>query len=214
MPQPFADVGVHLTHPPGTATRYLSGLKIMSAPLPAGQRTMRRGMPVTTEDRCVADCLRHLTTVDGVVIADAALHRDPDLREAIAFMLGSTAGWPYSGRALRSWALVDGRRESPAESWSYVAMARQGLPVPEPQVSIYGPGGRFIARVDAWWDEVAVVGEADGRVKYGIGTDLDLESARRALEKEKHREDELRRGRRPRGALGDARPARRGPLGA
>ena len=193
LPLPFAEVPVHLTHLPGSSTRYLRGLELMAAPLPVRQRTRGRGLPVTTEDRCVADCLRHLDAVDGVAIADAALHRRPHLRADVAAILEATTGWPFAAHGRTSWAMVDGRRESPAESWSYVAMARRQLPQPEPQARIYDERRRFVARVDAWWDDVAVVGEVDGRVKYGIGTDLDPEAARLALENEKIREDALRR---------------------
>ncbi|HZI97682.1 MAG TPA: hypothetical protein VFD41_09180 [Actinomycetales bacterium] len=128
-----------------------------------------------------------------MAIADAALRRTPHLRAAVAAALGSMGGWPYAGRANQSWSLVDGRRESPAESWSYVVMHRQGLPVAEPQALVYDENGKFVARVDAWWDEWAVVGEVDGRVKYDVAPGEDPAAAGRRLMKEKEREDALRR---------------------
>lgn len=193
LPMPFADVPVMLTHPPGTATRYRRELEVMVASLRSQDRTHRRGLPVTTEARCVADCLRHLGTVDGVAVADAALRRTPQLRAAVAAVLDSMSGWPYVEHARDAWPLVDGRRESPAESWSYVAMDRQGLPPAEPQARIYDERGVLVARVDAWWDDVAVVGEVDGLVKYQVAPGEDREAARRRLVSEKQREDALRR---------------------
>lgn len=193
LPMPFADVPVMLTHPPGTATQYLRGLEIMAATLVEEQRSIRAGLPSTTEARAVADCLRRLSTVDGVVVADAALHRTPRLRPVVESVLSSMAGWPYAEHGGSSWRLVDGRRESPAESLSYVAMHRQELPIPEPQALVYDEGGRFVARVDAWWDDCAVVGEVDGRVKYEVKEGEDADAARRRLVTEKKREDALRR---------------------
>ena len=100
--------------------------------------------------------------------------------------------WPGYGDAARYWSLTDGRRESPAESWSYVAMSRQNVPMPEPQVVIHDQNGRPVARVDAWWEEEAVAGEVDGLVKYDLGLDGNPAQARRALVEEKRREDALR----------------------
>lgn len=193
LPLPFAPTPVWLTHPPGRCTRYEKGLAVLAASLPPQHIRQVSGVPVTTVARTVADCLRHLTSVDGVAVADAALHHGLVLRQTVSTVLTETSGWPLADKGAASWLLVDGRRESPAESWSYVAMARQQLPMPEPQALVYDEHRRFVARVDAWWDDVAVVGEVDGRVKYGIGTDLDPEAARLALESEKLREDALRR---------------------
>ena len=193
LPMPFTDVPVVLTHPPGTATRYLRGLEIMAASVDEEHRTRRRGLAVTSEARSVADCLRHLGTIDAVAVADAAVRRTPQLRPVIAAVLESMRAWPYSEHARDSWHHVDGRRESPAESWSYAAMLRQRLPLPEPQVLVYDERGVFVARVDAWWDEWAVVGEVDGLVKYQTAPGADRRAAGRRLVKEKRREDALRR---------------------
>jgi hypothetical protein len=105
------------------------------------------------------------------------------------------------------------RRESPSESWSYVAMDRQGLPMPEPQVTVGDERGRPIGRVDGWWATFAAIAEVDGAVKYGIGTDLAPDDARRALYLEKQRERGEAVGcRRSRPARGDAAGARTGRM--
>ena len=83
----------------------------------------------------------------------------------------------------RSAALIDGRRESPLESWSAVRFAEWGLPSPEWQVDIHDDIGHFVGRVDAWWPEQRVAGEADGLAKY---------TEREVLVAEKRREDRLR----------------------
>jgi hypothetical protein len=61
---------------------------------------------------------------------------------------------------------ADGRNESPLESISRLGMVAAGLPAPEPQVEIW-IDGRFAGRVDFYWDEFGVIGEADGWEKYG-----------------------------------------------
>ena len=49
-------------------------------------------------------------------------------------------------------------------------MRELGLPAPELQHDLCDRG-RFVARLDFWWPEHGVVGEFDGRSKYGIDVD-------------------------------------------
>jgi hypothetical protein len=43
----------------------------------------------------------------------------------------------------------------------------EGLPAPELQHEILGPGGRVLARVDFCWEGKRTIGEYDGKIKYG-----------------------------------------------
>ena len=63
--------------------------------------------------------------------------------------------------------LLDLRSESAGESMSRVRLIEEGLPRPELQYEIFGPGGGLLARVDFYWDEHKTVGEFDGKIKYG-----------------------------------------------
>lgn len=193
FPQPFAPSPVWLTTPSGQSTRYLHGLRVMSASLPAHHVTWAHGMPATSQARTVADCLRHLNEVDALAIADSAAHSRAVTVADVAAVLDRCENWPFVARGRDRLQWVDGRHESPAESWSYVVMRRQALPLPEPQARIYDEVGRFVARVDGWWDECAAVGEVDGLVKYAPMPDEDPEAARERLVTEKVREDALRR---------------------
>lgn len=192
LPLPWAPTPVWGTVPPSLPTRYGPGTAVMSASLPLEDRRELARCGVTSVARTVADCLRHLSAVDAVSIADAAQHRWPFITPSVQKVLERCQTWPGYGDAARYWSLTDGRRESPAESWSYVAMWRQRVPLPEPQVTILDQNGREIARVDGWWDGEAVVGEVDGRVKYDVAPGTDPAEARRALVREKRREDALR----------------------
>ena len=123
----------------------------------------------TAPARTMADLLRHLPVPDSVAIADATLRAgqlDPD---RLARVLREQGAWPYATRAASAAALVDPRRESWLESYSFCVFALAGLPMPEPQVTILDRQGRFVARLDGWWDDVAVALEADGRGKYLAG---------------------------------------------
>ena len=75
--------------------------------------------------------------------------------------------WPGIRAARRVVEFLDVRSESPGESASRVRLVEEGLPRPELQHEIFGPDGRFIARVDFYWKDHKTVGEYDGKIKYG-----------------------------------------------
>jgi len=73
--------------------------------------------------------------------------------------------------------LVDARLETALESTSWGRFADAGVPMPVPQVWLQGASGCWY-RVDFWWEEFAIIGEADGMVKYRSAEDLAREKAR------------------------------------
>lgn len=178
-----------LTSPSGTGpTRGRADLVVQVAGL--GERDvveLRRdvgghalSLRCTTAARTLADLLRHLPVPDSVAIADDALRRGEVDASRVAAVLRQQQAWPYAARSAAAMALIDPRRETWLESYSFVQLAQAGLPLPEPQVCVHDERGRFVGRVDGWWDDVAVALEPDGRGKYLIGLgDLpaDLEHA-------------------------------------
>jgi len=85
--------------------------------------------------------------------------------------------------------LLDGRSESPGESLSRVTIRQLGLPVPELQYVNVIDGNEY--RSDFAWIDRRVLGEFDGKVKYG-----ELlrpgESAEDVVMREKRRDASLR----------------------
>lgn len=61
---------------------------------------------------------------------------------------------------------VDPRAESPLESWSRGYMVVYGLPMPLLQHTLVGADGMSY-RVDFYWPDARLIGEADGLAKYG-----------------------------------------------
>lgn len=138
---------------------------------------------VTTPARTVADLARTLPRADAVAAGDAALRAGLATTQEIQdIILGM-----YHVRGCRTAQEVvplwDPRRETALESWSALRFWEWGLPDPTPQVEFFDEEG-FIGRVDFFWEEYGVIGEADGRVKYDEPG---------ALYAEKRREDRLRR---------------------
>jgi hypothetical protein len=75
--------------------------------------------------------------------------------------------WLGTRQARRAVALVDPRSESAGESVSRVRLHEDGLPMPDPQPDIFDEDGQFVARVDFCWRKQRIIGEFDGKIKYG-----------------------------------------------
>ncbi|HET7302931.1 MAG TPA: hypothetical protein VFJ12_00100 [Segeticoccus sp.] len=161
------------------STRHYPRLLVQVASTGDRERTVRHvsvaghrePVRMTTAARTVADNLRHLHTPDGVALADAALRRELTSHEAVSAALDRQSDWPYAERGHLAARLVDPRRETWLESHSFVRLHLLGLPMPEPQVVIRDGKGEPVARVDGWFDDCALVLEADGREKYFLGED-------------------------------------------
>jgi hypothetical protein len=151
----------------GATTHFDPLLRQQVAALPPTHLTRLHGWPVTSAARTVADCLRHLAPEPSVAIADAALHCALVTPEAVAAVVTWQRSWPLAARARAALDLVDARRESALESRSAVVMHRCGIPAPCCQVDVRDESGRFLGRTDFAWPEFGVLGEADGRRKYG-----------------------------------------------
>jgi hypothetical protein len=157
---------------------------------------------LTSAARTVADCLRHQLLPDGVAIGDHALRIGATTWPRVQRVLERQREWPYSARGHRAIALLDPRRESWLESFSFTILHLHGVPLPQPQVTVYDAKGRFVGRLDGWLDDEAVALEADGRAKYLLDdhapADLDVAATevarrvRRAMRAERERELRLR----------------------
>lgn len=114
------------------------------------------GVAVTPLARTLADVARTVPLLESVPVLDAGLRsgvpRDHVLRE-----LGAPA--PGHGRARHALDRADGRAESPLESRLRLLLVEAGLP-PDDVQHVIRERGRFVARVDLWYDGVVV--EADG----------------------------------------------------
>lgn len=180
-----------------TMTRRSSGhassghvLKVHDSRLGEDEVVTVEGMPVTSLARTTFDLTRSLDHLDAVAVADAALRAGLS-RGALIDTAERWRGFHGRTRAILAADFADPRAESPAESISRLQFARHGIPEPELQFTIVGADGAFVARTDFGWPEFGLVGEVDGRAKYG-----DLlrpgETAEMAVMNEKRREDRIR----------------------
>lgn len=167
---------------PDAVARRRGDYEVLTAALPPGHRTGRWGVPLTSAARTVVDLARTSTFAEAVVVADSALRQRLCTVDALREVVGDCARWPGIERARRTVEFADGKSESVLESLSRVAMHEQGIAPPRTQAVI------GTARVDFLWEDVRVVGEADGLSKYqsdGVRSTLDVVRA------EKRREERL-----------------------
>jgi hypothetical protein len=129
----------------------------------------------------------------GVVTADSALHRSPEIKESLDALHDRFALFPGSVKARTAMRLADGRSDSPGESVTRVQFYRYGIPMPELQFQVIGSRNQLIGIADFYWDHFRHLGEFDGKVKYQ-GLLRPEESASDCVIREKRREDAMRAG--------------------
>jgi hypothetical protein len=182
---------VHVTRrPPGWHDRSRT-LCVHVARLRDDEVLQLAGMAVTDPVRTALDLARSQPFEVAVVVLDGALRRGLITPDSLADRAFDIAGTRGSRAAARAVAFADGRSESVGESRSRVLLQRLGLPRPVLQREIATSAGRFIGRADFAWERQRVVGEFDGRVKYGRFR-RPGEDAGDAVFREKRREDAIR----------------------
>jgi hypothetical protein len=166
------------------------GYLVARAGLPPGDVVPWLTFGATSVARTLVDCAREWPLLSAVVAMDAALNSRRVRRAELLGAVHSARHRAGASDAARACGLSDGRSESPLETEGRLALLAAGLPAPELQVELHDNSRRFLARVDAWYEDAAVAIEFDGRVKY-----LDPREGRSAGEvlwQEKRREDQVR----------------------
>ncbi len=150
----------------------LPGVRALRSALPAHHIGEIDGVRLTTPPRTVFDLARTSAFRAGVVSADSALHRSMTSVRELVGIADDCPRWPGRRRALAVIEFAEPLCESPLESVSRVLFRDSDLPMPRPQV-VLGDADGAIGRVDFFWEEYGVIGEADGRVKYASILDDD-----------------------------------------
>ena len=166
-------------------------LRVRNTALLREHITELEGLPVTTLERTICDVARLSPFEWGVAGADGRLGASADVAE-LHRILRLHPRLQRVSVAKRAIAVADGRAESPAESLSRVQMMRWNVPAPVLQYEVIDENGVLVARTDFGWPELGLVGEVDGKAKYGRLLKPG-EKAEDAVMREKRREQEIRR---------------------
>ena len=136
------------------------------------------GLRHTTPLRTAWDLAALETTATAVGVLDALVRSGRIVAADLARLLQEGAGRWGSRRVRRAFGLVDGRSESPPESWVRVACALGGLPAPVPQYDVVQDGA-WLARVDLAWPEARLIVEYEGAYHFD-GVQIDRDDVRLA----------------------------------
>ena len=158
---------VHVTRRPPSSSEAGKHLRCHVAGLPDDDVVTVDGMPVTGPVRTALDLTRTIELEPAVVALDAALRLQLVRQNDLDGRLSDLAGRPGSRTAGRAVRLADGRSESVGESRSRVLLHRLGLAPSTLQPPVRTASGRILGRADFGWEQERVLGEFDGRVKYG-----------------------------------------------
>jgi hypothetical protein len=182
---------VHVTRPQPANGGRSGSLLCHTAALPDDDIAVVGDIPITTPARTIADLARMLPFEQAVVAADGALHRKLMTAAQLLDAAKAISGAPGSRAALRVARFASGLSESVGESRSRVMMYVAALPPPVLQLNVHDIWGRMLGRSDYSWHGGRLLGEFDGKIKYGRLLKPG-ESPGDAVFKEKLREDALR----------------------
>jgi very-short-patch-repair endonuclease len=146
--------------PAGSLRAQRSGMHV-SFGLDPADRVRRKGFPVTSLARTVADLAGTLPLDDLICLVDRALALGwtPD---------GNRLSRRKQARLREALRLADGRSESPLETKLRLLLVRAGLPPEALQLRLFTKDGVCFARVDFAWPSCRLVVEADGRDVHSL----------------------------------------------
>lgn len=122
----------------------------------------------------MADLARTGTFARGLIAADHTLRENLASRTALQDQADILAHLPGANRSLLVAHHADPDAESPGESLCRARFLLLHAPMPTLQAPVFINGRHY--RVDFLWEELGIVGEFDGALKYG-GTAQDSSEA-------------------------------------
>jgi hypothetical protein len=149
------------------------------------------GVALTTPARAALECATLLDAERSLVVLDSGLRQQLFTPAQLASRAEVMGSWPGSLGFQVVTRLADGRSGSVGESRCRYLFWRCGLPAPELQYEVHDELG-LVGICDFAWPEHGLIGEFDGKVKYGALL-RDGETPSDAVFREKQREDRLRR---------------------
>jgi hypothetical protein len=177
---------VPLVVPSGSNLRRSPTIEVRRERLGPGETTAVRGVPVTSPERAAFDAARRaLDLRAAVVVLDMALASGVIRQAGFTVYARSKRGWAGCTLVQQALPLVDDRSMSPAETLlRLIWQLDGGFPRPRCNWPVADESGRFIARPDLLSEQLAVVGEFDGRLHRSRGRhrdDLRRDDAFRAV---------------------------------
>lgn len=136
----------------GTPVRWIDGVRVVD--------------PVSALAQTLPALARH----HAVAVLDSSLHRGLVTEDALPDVRSACRGRRGAGRLRPWWDLVDGRAQSPLETWARLQCHDAGVAPHDLQIPVRTASGRIIACGDLGWvlaDGRLLVVEIDGAAPHG-----------------------------------------------
>jgi hypothetical protein len=158
---------VHVTREPPASSEVGRHLHCHVARLRGDDVVTVGGVAVTSRLRTALDLARTLPFEPAVATLDACLFRRRLQAAELIARAEELGRLPGARSALRAVRFADSRSESVGESRSRVLLHRLGLMPSRLQLEVRSAEGLDLGRADFAWEDARLLGEFDGRVKYG-----------------------------------------------
>lgn len=183
---------VHVTRMDGGAGRSESGVKHHEGLCLDDDVLERDGYLVAKPVRAALEAASLVPAEPAVSLLDSGLHRGAFTTEELDEGFETVRHWPDTLHLQFAVRFADGRAESVGESRSRYLCYAHGLPAPDLQFHVYDERGSLVGITDMVWKTHRLLGEFDGKVKYGRLLKPG-EAPGDAVFREKVREDTIRR---------------------
>jgi len=150
------------------------------------------GVPILDPTSCALGAASLTSVQAGLPILDSLLQLELADEATLWSTFQNRKGWPRTRRLHITVRLARAGAESLGESLGRHLMWAQHLPEPQLQFKVYDEHGHLVGVTDFAWPEYGLLGEFDGRVKYGRLLKPGQEPGE-VVFLEKEREDLLRR---------------------
>lgn len=182
---------VHVTRLDGGAGRTEAGVQHHEGVCLSDDLVPREGYLATTPARAAVEAGLGRSAEAALVTFDDGLHQGLFDRADLDRVFGIMSFWPEARPLQVAVRMADGAAESVGESRARYLCYAHGLPAPELQFHVYDAHGVLVGITDMVWRAHRLLGEFDGRVKYGRLLRPGEEPGD-AVFREKVREDALR----------------------
>lgn len=149
------------------------------------------GELVLRPQRCLLEAASRVSSEAGLCLLDSGLRAGVVSGTQLAATYAVLEHWPFMHHVEPLIAMADGRSGSVGESRGRWLFHATGLPRPILQYEVRRPDGSVAGISDWYWPAHGLLGEFDGRIKYGRLL-RPGQSPADAVFEEKRREDELR----------------------